>query len=168
MDGLFICDENMQPLAVYNKSNGLLSNSVNDIIFEQDKCCICTNKGITLCSIQNLLNLKIANKLFITSITVNEKDQDLINNRLSLTSSESDVTINFTSPLFVKPNKQFYKYKFDNSKWLSLENTSLRLTSISGGSHVVNIICSYDNINWTDPIKIVIKKEIPFKQYQAG
>ncbi len=165
LDGLFICDENLQPIVIYNKSNGLLSNSVNDLIFDGDNCCICTNKGITICSIDNLLKqVRVANKLFITSATVEEKEQDLINHQLFLNSSESDITINFSSPLFVKPNKQYYKYKYDKSKWLPLDNTNLRLTSINGGAHNVQIICSYDNINWSDPISITIKKAIPFNE----
>jgi sensor histidine kinase YesM len=165
LDGLYICDEKMQPIVVYNKSNGLLSNTVNDIVFKDDKCCICTNKGITICSITDLLlHQRIANKLFITSITAEEKDVDLINNQLILGTNESDVTINFSSPLFVKPNKQYYKYKYDKSKWLPLDNTNLRLTSINGGTHNVSIICSYDNINWSEPITITIKKAIPFNE----
>lgn len=165
LDGLFICDEKLNPIVIYNKSNGLLSNSVNDIIFDGDDCCICTNKGITVCSIDNLLNqVQAANKLFISSVTVEEKDHELVNQQLILSSSESDVTINFSSPLFVKPNKQYYKYKYDKSKWLPLDNTNLRLTSINGGTHSVMIICSYDNINWSEPISITIKKAIPFNE----
>ncbi|MES2133654.1 MAG: histidine kinase [Bacteroidota bacterium] len=165
LDGMFICNEKMEPIVVYNKSNGLLSNSINDIVFKGDNCCICTNKGITVFSIANLFkHLRVADKLFITSVTVEEKETDLINEQLILGSSESDITINFSSPLFVKPNKQYYKYKYDKSKWLPLDNTSLRLTSINGGTHNVSISCSYDNINWSEPINITIKKAIPFSE----
>jgi LytS/YehU family sensor histidine kinase len=71
--------------------------------------------------------------------------------------------ISFSSPLFVKPNKQYYRYKY-NKGWFDLENRQIHLTSISGGSHQLDIICSYDGINWSDPISITIQKEIPFKQ----
>lgn len=165
LDGLFICDEQLRPIMIYNKSNGLLSNTINDIVFKGDNCCICTNKGITISSITNLLSQRRAiNKLFITSTSVEEKIVDLINNQLILGSEEADVTINFSSPLFVKPNKQYFKYKYDKSKWLSLDNTSLRLTAINGGTHQVSIICSYDNINWSEPVSITIKKEVPFNE----
>ncbi len=165
LDGLFICDEKMRPIVIYNKSNGLLSNSINDIVFKGDNCCIGTNKGITICSITDLLKQsRAADKLFITSVTVEEKEVNMINNQLILKSSESDVTINFSSPLFVKPNKQYYQYKYDKSRYLPLDNTNLRLTSINGGTHSVKIICSYDNINWSEPVSITIKKAIPFNE----
>lgn len=165
LDGLFICDEQLNPIVIYNKSNGLLSNTINDIIFKGDMCCICTNKGITICAIKDLISQRRANnKLFITSTTVEEKQTEPINKQLILGSDESDVTINFSSPLFVKPNKQYYKYRYDQSKWVALDNASLRLTAINGGTHSVSIISSYDNINWSDPVTISIVKETPFNE----
>ena len=165
LDGLFICDEQFNPLIIYNKSNGLQSNTINDIEFNDTSCCISTDKGITLCSINNLFNqIHKASKLFITSVEIAEKVIELKNNTVNLTSSQSDVTINFSSPLFVKPNKQYYKYKYDNGKWANLENTQIHLPSIEGGEHLIEIICSYDNINWSEPISISIKKDIPFKE----
>ena len=55
LDGLFICDNKFNPIVIYNKSNGLLSNTINDVLFEGDNCCICSDKGITLCKINDLL-----------------------------------------------------------------------------------------------------------------
>ncbi len=165
LDGLFICDEQLRPIVIYNKSNGLLSNTINDIVFNGNMCCICTNKGITISSIADLLAQRRSNnKLFITSTSVEEKETNLINNQLIMGSSESDVTINFSSPLFVKPNKQYYKYQYDQSKWMPLDNANLRLTAINGGTHNVSIISSYDNINWSEPVSITIKKEVPFNE----
>lgn len=165
LDGLFICDEQFNPVVIYNKSNGLLSNTINDIAFKGNLCCICTNKGITISSIHDLLGQRRStDNLFITSTTIEEKEAGLINNQLILGSSESDVTINFSSPLFVKPNRQYYKYQYDQSKWLPLDNASLRLTAINGGTHKVSIISSYDNINWSEPVSITIVKEVPFNE----
>lgn len=165
LDGLFICDEKFNPIVVYNKSNGLLSNTINDIVFNGNNCCICTNKGITLCSIDDLLKQeRTPNKLFITSIDIDDEKTTFGSNTIELTSTQSDVIINFSSPLFVKPNKQFFRYKFNKGKWLNLENMLVHLTAIEGGNHNVDIISSYDGINWSEPVSISIKKEIPFKQ----
>jgi ligand-binding sensor domain-containing protein/two-component sensor histidine kinase len=164
LDGLFICDTKFQPIVIYNKSNGLLSNTINDIVFEGDNCCICSDKGITLCTINDLLKqTRVPNKLFITSIDADGSFLELDNNVLKLNSSQSDVMISFSSPLYVKPNKQYYRYKYNKGNF-SIENRQIHLTSINGGSHQLEIICSYDGINWSDPITITIKKEIPFKQ----
>lgn len=164
LDGLFICDNKFNPIVIYNKSNGLLSNTINDIVFDNDNCCVCSDKGITLCTIDDLLKqVRVANKLFITSIDADGTFLELDNNVLKLNSSQSDVMISFSSPLFVKPNKQYYRYKY-NKGWFGLENRQIHLTSIDGGTHQLDIICSYDGINWSDPISISIQKEIPFKQ----
>jgi ligand-binding sensor domain-containing protein/two-component sensor histidine kinase len=168
LDGLFICDSKFNPIVIYNKSNGLLSNTINDIAFDGDQCCICSDKGITLCSVKDLLSqVRIANKLFITTIDADGSFLELHNNRLKLNSSQSDVMISFSSPLYVKPNKQYYRYRYyskDNKGWFSLENRQIHLTSIDGGTHQLEIINSYDGINWSDPVTIYIDKEIPFKQ----
>jgi ligand-binding sensor domain-containing protein/two-component sensor histidine kinase len=164
LDGLFICDTKFNPIVIINKSNGLLSNTINDIVFNNDNCCICSDKGITICSLTDLLNQKrVPNKLFITSIESDGKNLELNNSTLNLNTSQSDVMINFSSPLFIKPNKQFYRYKY-NKGWFNLENRQIHLTSINGGKHQLDIICSYDGINWSDPVSIVIQKEIPLKQ----
>lgn len=168
LDGLFICDNNFKPIVIYNKSNGLLSNTINDIVFDGNNCCICSDKGITLCSTDDLLKqIRVANKLFITSIDADGSFLELEKNILKLSSDQSDVMIGFSSPLYVKPNKQYYRYRYSNrydKGWFSLENRQIHLTSIDGGTHQLEIMCSYDNINWSDPITITIKKDIPFKQ----
>ena len=164
LDGLFICDNKFQPIVIYNKSNGLLSNTINDIVFEGENCCICSDKGITICSINDLIKQqRFPNKSFITTIDAEGSFLELKNDILKLNSSQSDVMISFSSPLYVKPNKQYYMYKYDKGKF-SIENRQIHLTSIEGGKHQLEIYCSYDNINWSNPIIISIQKEIPFKQ----
>ncbi len=168
LDGLFICDNKFQPIVIYNKSNGLLSNTINDIVFNGNNCCICSDKGITTCTVDDLLKqVRVANKLFITTIDAEGSLIELQNNKLNLTSSQTDVMISFSSPLYVKPNKQYYRYRYynkNNKGWFDLENRQIHLTSIDGGSHQLEIICSYDGFNWSPPITIIIQKDIPFKQ----
>lgn len=166
LDGLFICDNKFQPIVIYNKSNGLLSNTINDIVFNGDNCCICSDKGITTCTIDDLLKQpRSPNKAFITSIDAEGALLELNDNTLKLNSSQSDVMISFSSPLYVKPNKQYYQYKYDKGKYSNIENRQIHLTSIEGGLHQLDIICSYDGINWSEqPISIIIQKDIPFKQ----
>ena len=164
LDGLIICDTQFKPMAIINKSSGLLSNTINDIIFNDTTCCICTDKGITICNAKTLISQQIvSNKLFISFVDIDDVATILVNYKLQLQSNQSDVNIHFSSPLFVKPNKQYYKYQYDNTKWTSLDNTQVHLTSIEGGSHTLQIIYSYDNINWSQPLVITIKKDIPFK-----
>jgi len=165
LDGLYICDEQFNPIVIYNKSNGLLSNTINDIVFDGGNCCICSNKGITICTIDDLIKkVRIADKLFINSVEIDENIIDFKNNTIKLKSFENDLNINFSSPLYAKPNKQYFRYKFDKNKWQNLENTQVHLTALEGGNHTVQIICSYDGVNWSNPTIITITKDIPFKQ----
>lgn len=165
LDGLFICDEKFNPIAIYNKTNGLQSNTINDIVFENGNCCICSNKGITLCTINDLLyTIKNAKKPFVSSVEVDERKTQLVNNQLYLERWENDIIIDFISPLYIKPNKQYYKYRLDDSRWLNLENAQVHFSSIEGGKHKLDIMCSYDGINWSEALSIVIKKDTPFTQ----
>ncbi|MBS1637822.1 MAG: histidine kinase [Bacteroidetes bacterium] len=164
LDGLYICNQKFEPIVIYNKSNGLLSNTINDIFFSGDSCCICSDKGITVCTISELTgHVVLPNPVFITSVDINEKTIPF-SGSLDLKADETDVNINFSSPLFSKPNKQFFRYNFDGGKWTNLENTQVHITSIIGGKHNVQIICSYDGINWSQPVQITINKAVPFKE----
>lgn len=164
LDGVFVCDLNFKPIFIYNKSNGLLSNTINDIVFQGNNCSICTDKGITISRLEDLLrNIKIPNRVFITTIESDGNSVDFEHNHLRLSANQSDVTINFSSPLYVKPNKQFYRYRY-NSRWFNLDNRQVHLTAMDGGNHQLDIVCSYDGINWSAPTTVYIEKEIPFTQ----
>lgn len=165
LDGLYICDEKFNPIVIYNKSNGLLSNTINDVFFDGNQCCICSDKGITVCDINDLLKqIRIPEKVFVNSLYVNDDSVMVNSSLLHLKKNETDVTINFSSPLFSKPNKQFFRYQFDDGKWMTLENTQVHLTSIIGGKHQVQIVCSYDGVHWSEPLVIEINKDIPFNE----
>lgn len=164
LDGLYICDNMFRPIVIYNKSNGLLSNTINDVFFDGDICCICSDRGVTISRIQDLIaQIRLPNKVFISSVEVNEQVV-ATSDVLDLKANETDVNINFSSPLYTKPNKQYFRYKFDKGKWTTLENTQVHITSIMGGRHRLDIICSYDGINWSEPVTITINKAIPFRE----
>lgn len=164
-DGLFICDSVMNPIKVFNKSNGLLSNFVNDISFNEKYACISTSKGISIAQTEQLLNYNTTiNSVSIDRIKINELNYDFDRKVIALKTSDNDVTVFFNSPYFTKPNKQFYKYKLDNSNWIPLENTAFNLPAIGGGLHTLAIIASADNINWSLPTKIEFNKEAKFSE----
>lgn len=164
LDGLYICDTKFNPIVIYNKSNGLLSNTINDVFFNGNTCCICSDKGITIANIQDLISqIRLPVKVSISSVEVNDRPVEL-DQVLGLKADETDVNVNFSSPLFTKPNKQYFRYKFDKGKWTTLENMQVHLTSITGGSHRLEIICSYDGINWSEPVVIAMNKAMPFRE----
>ncbi len=164
LNGLYLCDTQFNPLMVYNKSNGLLSNSINDITFDNNIACIATGNGISFSNLKELTtsrfkpeNVKIEYYGIDSATFFNAPEN------IKITAAQNDLYIYFSSPLFSKPNKQFFKYQSDNGKWTDVDNSPLHLAP-SGGKHQIQIKASADNINWSDPVTITVEKEIKFTE----
>ncbi len=162
---LFICDSTLTPLKVYNKSNGLLSDFINDISFNNIYACISTSKGISVAEINELINYNTTiDAVSIDNIKINERNIFFNNQTISLSANDNDVSVFFNSPYYTKPNTHFFRYKLNNSSWVTLENTSFNLPTIGWGPHTVLIEASADNINWSEPTKIEFIKERKFSE----
>lgn len=165
LDGLFICDSQLNPITVYNKATGLMSNSINDIWFDENKACIATDKGVSFSDIKTLSQKRSnPDPVKINYYEIDEVPSYNISEKIYLQSHQNDFSIYFSSPLFTKPNKQTFRYKLDKNKWVALDNMQIHLLSITGGKHSIQIIASRDNINWSDPVIIDIEKEIKFTE----
>ncbi|HWY10883.1 MAG TPA: two-component regulator propeller domain-containing protein, partial [Bacteroidia bacterium] len=55
LNGLFMCDMEFQPITKYSKTTGLLSNTINDIVFSGQTACIATDRGISIANTKELL-----------------------------------------------------------------------------------------------------------------
>ncbi len=167
LDGLFICDKDLNPLKVFNKLNGLPSNNINDISFSDGYTCISTSKGISYTKTENLINsVTTPSPVTINYIKIDNLNRFFENNSIKLSTDQNDVSIYFYSPLYAKPNKQYYKYKINNGNWISIEGNSFSLPVLEGGKHNINIIASTDNINWSNPTQLEFDKEIKFTETQ--
>lgn len=160
LDGVFVCDNNLKPITILNKATGLPSNSINDIVFSDKTICIATARGVAITELDRIVNRQFKlEPVLIQSISVDESSIQFSQNTINLSSSQDNVTVNFYSPLFNKPNKQFFRYKFDEGEWNTLTNTSLTYPTIPGGKHSISITASADNIIWSEPTIIYISKE---------
>ncbi len=165
LNGLYICDINLNPITEIKKSGGLLSNTINDIGFDKKRVCIATDRGISISEESDLISYK--NKPAAVKLLTYEIDKQTFYNlpeKISLTEEQDNLAIYFSSPVFNKPNKQFYKYTDENGNEFKLENKQIQINSIKGGKHFVKISASLDNINWSDPVIIQIEKEISFAE----
>jgi sensor histidine kinase YesM/ligand-binding sensor domain-containing protein len=161
LDGVFICNEKLEPIKILNKSTGLQSNSVNDIVFNAEYVCFSTARGVAICSINDILGHNpTLNAVTINYITVNGKNIEAPNNTVKLSSNQNDISIYFYSPFYSKPNKQHYRYRQNNSEWKIIDNTSCNLFSLAGGKTNVEISATIDNITWSKPTVITINKEM--------
>ncbi len=159
LDGVFICDQDFEPLKILNKSSGLLSNSINDITFNKQTVSIATARGIAITQLKNINHYSSRLRpVTIGHINCNGENLDVIDNFISLKASQEDVTIYFFSPFFNKPNRQFFRYKLDHSEWKVLDGLALNI-QLAGGAHVIEISASADNILWSDNTVLNINKE---------
>lgn len=163
LNGLYLCDEQFNPLTVFNKSCGLMSNTINDVAFDKKSACIATDRGISIALIESLLNFR--NKPSPVKLLAYETDQQSsysIPAKIFLRANQGNLAVYFSSPFFSKPNNQLFRYTDENGKVTLLENKQIQINSIKGGSHKIIISASLDNISWSDPVTVEIEKEISF------
>lgn len=164
LDGLYLCDIMHNPKMVFNKSNGLLSNSVNDISFYKDLVCIATNKGISVSDFGTITkNHLLPEPVKVTHVERDDHTDYGSTQSIRLKADQSSFKVHFLSPLFNKPNKQNFRYKLDNDKWTYFTSNEVS-SAVAGGKHSLQISSSFDNINWSEPVVIAVEKEITFAE----
>jgi len=167
LDGIFICDKNLVPLKTLNKSNGLLSNSINDITFNDQMVSIATTRGVSTTSIKNILRFNaMLRPVTINNITINGEIVAAGEKEYSLAADQDNISINFYSPLFSKPNKQFFRWRMDGEEWKYFNNTTFDVI-LTGGSHLIELSASADNIVWSDTTQVRIAKEQKLTEKQS-
>ena len=162
LDGVYICDKDFNPLKTLTKINGLLSNSINDISFNEKIISIATAGGVSVTEFKNIIRYNSKLKpVRISQVTSNGKPVLLSGSACTLSATQDDISITFFSPLYSKPNKQFFRYRIDASEWKFMDNTmQLNFPSLAGGPHEIEISASADNISWSDSTFLrVLKKE---------
>lgn len=165
LNGLFMCDMDLNPITKYSKSVGLLSNTINDVAFDGTIACIATDRGISIANAKELIENRFKpDGVRITALEIDGVEVPYTPGLLKLKASQSDLTIKFSSPIFNKPNKQYFKYKKDKGPFISFTDFELTFPSVESGKHSIQIITSVDNINWSAPVIIDIEKEESFKE----
>jgi ligand-binding sensor domain-containing protein/two-component sensor histidine kinase len=160
-EGVFICDKNFVPLKIISKSAGLSSNSVSDIVVNENRIGIATARGVATSDILSFLNFNSTLRpVSIEYIRVNGVNADSEFNTLSLKSDQDNLEIRFISPFFNNYNsKQYYRYRYNGGSWNFINDNSFSYGIPSGGKHRFDISASIDNINWSEPTTINITKE---------
>ena len=165
LNGLYMCDMELNPITKYSKSNGLLSNTINDVVFNSQTACIATDRGISIAGTKELIENRFKPEgIKITSYLIDGTDFPYTPGLLKLKASQISLTIKFSSPVFSKPNKQYFKYKLDKGPFTLFTDFELHQATVESGKHSIQIITSVDNINWSAPVIIDIEKEESFKE----
>jgi len=167
LDGVFICDLNFKPLKTITKSNGLLSNSINDIAFDDKSVSISTTRGVSTTLFKNII--KYNSRLKPVSISALTSNGELIehrDNNYSCSADQENVSISFYSPLYSKPNKQIFRWRMDGEEWKYFNNLTFDVI-LTGGRHTIDISASSDNIEWSEHTTLSILKEEKLSEQQS-
>lgn len=167
LDGVFICDLNFKPLKTLNKSNGLLSNSINDIAFDNQAVSISTTRGVSTTLLKNIIKYNSRLKpVIINALTSNGELIEAKDNIYALKAQQEAISVSFYSPLFTKPNKQFFKWRMDGGEWKYFSNLTFDMI-LNGGLHTIDISTSADNIEWSEFTTLTILKEQKLSEQQS-
>ncbi|MGE0566751.1 MAG: sensor histidine kinase, partial [Bacteroidia bacterium] len=164
-EGLILCDLEFNPKKIINKQNGLLSNNINDITFNDSLVCFSTNRGVSITKTKDLINLNTnLQQVSLENIKVNQQNINISQFPIKLNSDQSNISITINSPLFTRPSKQFYRYKLDNLNWEYFDNITFSLPPLEGGEHNLLIQTSVDYLNWNEPLVLKFTKEVAFSE----
>jgi ligand-binding sensor domain-containing protein/two-component sensor histidine kinase len=166
LDGVYICDKNFKPLKTINKSNGLLSNSINDIAFSEETISIATARGVSTTDFKNIIRYNSALKpVTINYLSCNGRNFESRDNTFNFGPKEENISIHFFSPLFNKPNKQFFRWRIDDGEWKYF-NTLYFDVILTGGNHQIDISASADNIVWSENTSMSVFKQEKLSERQ--
>jgi ligand-binding sensor domain-containing protein len=166
LDGVFICDKELNPLKTLNKTNGLLSNSVNDIVFNEKTIGIATARGVSVTQFKNIIRYSAKLRpVTIEKVISNGKDFESRSNGFGFDTEEENISVHFFSPLFSRPNTQYFRWRIDEGEWRYFNTLSFE-ANLTGGEHEIEISASADNIVWSDntTIKIIKAQKLTEKQ----
>jgi two-component sensor histidine kinase len=168
LDGVFICDSNLVPVKILNKSCGLLSNSVNDVTVAGNKVLIASARGVSIADYNSILKFSsVLKPVIIHRVQSNGEDVKHANDRYALAAEQDNISIGIYSPVYQRPNNQYFRYRVDAGEWTYARNITAINIAVTGGRHRMEISASMDNIQWSAPAVLMLTKEQKLSERQS-
>jgi sensor histidine kinase YesM len=168
LDGVLVCDQSFNLLKILNKSNGLLSNSINDFSFSEGRVGIATARGVSVSELKNILKYNARLKPVTVNAVVSSQTEIFPKeNAYYLAADQENISIHFYSPLFAKPNKQMFRWRMDEGEWKYFNNNSFEAV-LTGGNHLIDIQASVDDIQWSESSSLRLSKEEKLSETSSG
>ncbi|NBP67499.1 MAG: hypothetical protein EBR30_17720 [Cytophagia bacterium] len=123
-----------------DQTSGLPMDDLRDFSVMNDTVYMVGNKGLIYFPVTLSRSDQIAPGLIINSFMVNQRRKDLTK-KISLTSGENDIVINYSVIAYKAGNDLQVAYSINNSEWRSLENSNreLRLASLAPGNYTIGL-----------------------------
>ncbi|HKR06144.1 MAG TPA: two-component regulator propeller domain-containing protein [Bacteroidia bacterium] len=135
---------------VLTMANGLLSNSVNDVIAKDEKIYMATDKGFTVFSSTLSAPVQYSSRVIITSV-ITDTVHPLSANTYIFSSKIPRLLIRFAYPVFNPASQAKVLYRLiqndnDNLKWITSGNNEIEFSSLSPGSYIIELKPGLKNI----------------------
>lgn len=149
-------------IGVYSEKNGLPSNEVKDVSYDNLNYYVVTGFGLAVVpkSLQ-LNNIKVPD-FYITEVR-NYKDEKINFNNIKLSNKNNFLKIKFTAVTFTQQEDVIYQYKFNhNPEWSSTNLNELIFPDLSGGNHTLQIRAKIGDSSWSKTEVLKFQVAYPF------
>ncbi len=125
----------------FTVNNGLLENSINDLLFDDDTLYLASSKGICYFSQSSLFQKKIIPSLIVKSILVNHKKVELKNN-IVFNADQNNFEINIQGFSYKSLGQISYKYRLKglDDTWKYTNRPKLEYPSLNKGKYQLEIV----------------------------
>jgi ligand-binding sensor domain-containing protein len=146
----------------YNKTAGLASNAINDIIFFNGKIWAATDFGLCSFTEADLAVNRWQPQMIIESVRCGDEIISPINNKYIITNKKNSLKIKFIGISMSSLSNMKYLYRLDGpeKKWTETKNTELEYPSLPPGIHTLEIK-TLNSQNKPSDIKTIVIEVIP-------
>jgi hypothetical protein len=157
---IYICEN---PLKVFNNETVFLHmanisfRSIHAILFSNEKLFIGSDEGLTSISFKDLRNNSMLAPIpYFQNIQVNDKENQVNQNLISLVSSQR-VNIVFSCINYsISPVIFSYKLKGSDSDWILAKSNNVVLQNLPKGNYTFKLRARKSASEWSDPIEFKI------------
>ena len=136
----------------YTTSDGLLSNSVNDVAVYFNMINIATSQGLSMLPASLNRSYTEPPPAYITSFKVNSTLMDSLNNN-KLNYDRQHLQFTFVAPTFDHPELLTYEYKLSglNESWVETKNNTVEFSALDPGAYAFQLRAKKYNSDWSKP-----------------
>ncbi len=173
-NGLYRYDPvNRKILSVFNKRDGLFSNSIDNLLttLPSGEIFVGHMYSFNIFSPDNIPQNTVPPRVVLAGIKVLDKNRDLLPGKLLvLQPGENVVSFDFSTLNFTQPEKTILQYRLIgfNENWVqTLPGTPITYTNLDGGDYVLQVKAfNGDGVESAFPFELRLKVIPPF--YQTG